>query len=295
MAFAFDERSIRLLSPSIRDEALRAYRAGDMAGVARLISERAGAEVRVQEPAAVVMAAQTPAQAPPPVALTVAPLPVVAQPGRTFGEPRRPWALYGVGVALAIGVIFAAPLDVALIHPQSAPQACVLEGICGAPVARQQATVNPPTAVQTRTLETVSRTVATVAPTTPTIAPTAPPVAAQPNPLAVATPAPRAMPQATTPVAAPAQPVQVGPQGNPSATLYVAPAPTQPAVYMHCTIIDGQPCWDAVNADWWCFDAVTGGVHPCGAAELQTMQRGLPLAAKVIDCMGGVGCKFGKG
>lgn len=57
-------------------------------------------------------------------------------------------------------------------------------------------------------------------------------------------------------------------------------------------IRNGRPCYDTATAIWWCADEWGGPMpHPCGSAELQTLQHGgLPLVVKVLECATGARC-----
>lgn len=114
---------------------------------------------------------------------------------------------------------------------------------------------------------------------------------------------PTAAPSA--PPAPPAAPVLRGPEGKPTASLYVTAAEVaaakraqaaqqqapQPA--SGCVPQAGQPCWDAAQGLWECPNEVTGAVAPCTPAELRVLQSDLPWYTKAQDCVMGVGCRFG--
>ena len=72
-----------------------------------------------------------------------------------------------------------------------------------------------------------------------------------------------------------------------------AQAAGAPAPGAGCAPRNGQPCWDAANATWYCPDEVTGAVAPCTPAELHTLQAGLPWYVKAQDCIVLAGCQFG--
>ena len=96
-----------------------------------------------------------------------------------------------------------------------------------------------------------------------------------------------------------------GPEGKPTASLYVTAAEVaaakraqaaqqqapQPA--SGCVPQAGQPCWDAAQGLWECPNEVTGAVAPCTPAELRVLQSDLPWYTKAQDCVMGVGCRFG--
>ena len=85
-----------------------------------------------------------------------------------------------------------------------------------------------------------------------------------------------------------------GPTAKLSAsTADASPAVLSPAAAGGCAIVGGQPCWQAATYTWWCPNEVDGTEHVCGAAELHTLQSGLPWAVKVQDCLSGMGCEFG--
>ena len=88
-----------------------------------------------------------------------------------------------------------------------------------------------------------------------------------------------------------------GPSAGPSASLSATTAGAAPAALSPgaggCAIVGGQPCWQAATSTWPCPNEVDGTEHVCGAAELHTLQSGLPWCAKAQDCLAGVGCKVG--